>query len=331
MNYTKENCPVCGKQFTENDDIAVCPVCGTPHHRECYLERKECANTAKHAEGFEWTPSDEPQLPNIEHSFNAGTPENDKIVCPYCGRANDVGEPVCVSCGARLYGNAPENSVPFTQVPNYGNPNVVQIQPNDIIGGHTVADTAEFVQRNAEKYIPKFYKMERTGKKISFNWAAFLFSPYWFFYRKMNLIGAAFMIVSLAVSVLCTTPGVLAAMEQFNNAYQQFISGNESITQQQLNDLLMNYLTMPEMMISSAANFLLHLAAGIFGNYYYKQKVKKDISWVKESANSPEQYRILLFKRGGVSLTMVVLSAVGIYCLEQIISMVLLKIQGGGI
>ncbi len=34
-------CPVCMKKFTETDDIAVCPECGTPHHRECYLKKRK--------------------------------------------------------------------------------------------------------------------------------------------------------------------------------------------------------------------------------------------------------------------------------------------------
>ena len=38
-------------------------------------------------------------------------------------------------------------NLPNMQQP-FGN-NVIQIQPDEIIGGNTVADTAEYVQRNA--------------------------------------------------------------------------------------------------------------------------------------------------------------------------------------
>ena len=38
MRYTGETCPVCNKVFQEDDDIVVCPDCGTPHHRKCYLK-----------------------------------------------------------------------------------------------------------------------------------------------------------------------------------------------------------------------------------------------------------------------------------------------------
>ena len=42
MDYIGEICPVCGKSFTADDDIVVCPDCGTPHHRECYKTENKC-------------------------------------------------------------------------------------------------------------------------------------------------------------------------------------------------------------------------------------------------------------------------------------------------
>lgn len=35
-SYKNEKCPVCNQEFKDGDDIVTCPVCGTPHHRECY-------------------------------------------------------------------------------------------------------------------------------------------------------------------------------------------------------------------------------------------------------------------------------------------------------
>ena len=48
MKYTNYKCPVCNNQFTEDDDVVVCPECGTPHHRECYIQNGNCANADKH-------------------------------------------------------------------------------------------------------------------------------------------------------------------------------------------------------------------------------------------------------------------------------------------
>ena len=48
--YTHLPCAVCGKEFDENSDVVVCPVCGTPHHRECYKQLGHCAIIAWHEE-----------------------------------------------------------------------------------------------------------------------------------------------------------------------------------------------------------------------------------------------------------------------------------------
>ena len=42
FRYSQEKCPVCENEFTNDDDIVVCPLCGTPHHRECYKKNGEC-------------------------------------------------------------------------------------------------------------------------------------------------------------------------------------------------------------------------------------------------------------------------------------------------
>ena len=48
MKYSNYKCPICNNQFTEDDDVVVCPECGTPHHRECYVQNGNCANADKH-------------------------------------------------------------------------------------------------------------------------------------------------------------------------------------------------------------------------------------------------------------------------------------------
>ena len=54
MRYENNICDGCKKKFSETDDIVVCPVCGTPQHRECYEKNGECVNAALHESGFSW-------------------------------------------------------------------------------------------------------------------------------------------------------------------------------------------------------------------------------------------------------------------------------------
>ena len=52
--YVNVPCAKCGKPFTEDDDVVVCPDCGAPHHRSCYLEEGHCARQDQHADGSMW-------------------------------------------------------------------------------------------------------------------------------------------------------------------------------------------------------------------------------------------------------------------------------------
>ena len=52
--FLGKSCPVCRAAFKDNDNVVVCPVCGTPHHRECYLKENKCGVESFHAEGFVW-------------------------------------------------------------------------------------------------------------------------------------------------------------------------------------------------------------------------------------------------------------------------------------
>ena len=86
MDLNGQKCPACGRNFDHDDDIVVCPVCGTPQHRACWDERGECVNASRHAEGYVWQPEAagyraEPQ-PEEQTENKQGTQ-----VCPICWKA----------------------------------------------------------------------------------------------------------------------------------------------------------------------------------------------------------------------------------------------------
>lgn len=325
MNYLNEKCAVCEKDFIESDDIVVCPYCGTPHHRECYNSMGYCKNEELHSQSFEWKPSSKQAVNEPVSALNDG---HQIVFCPNCGKENPASEPVCLNCGARLYNNA---QFGFSQqpvmLPNMQNQqfstNVVQISPDDTIGGNKVSDTAEYVQMNAHRYIPKFYKMEKTGSKLSFNWAAFLFSPYWFFFRKMHIIGFVIMLLSLFVTGVCTTDRVVEASQNYYTAIEQYYAGE--ISNEQLAAVSSEIIRLPEIVIETVFSLAVKIFSGVFGNYFYKKKAEKDIAEIKTKADTPETYRFMLFKQGGISGLMCGLSIVGYYCAEQILGMLLSK------
>ena len=112
MRYTDIICSVCNKPFTENDDVVVCPVCGTPHHRTCWAREGHCANEALHEQGFAWQfPEDKDPLKQLdEQKKKAHSPAPDfsfkngeKVVeCPRCGALNYENDAFCMKCHAPL-------------------------------------------------------------------------------------------------------------------------------------------------------------------------------------------------------------------------------------
>ena len=85
QNFLGNKCPYCGKNFTAEDNIVVCPECGTPHHRDCYKEHSACANEEKHGENFEWKNA---AVPPVHKHEPAGQENGGITVCPNCGREN---------------------------------------------------------------------------------------------------------------------------------------------------------------------------------------------------------------------------------------------------
>ena len=51
-DYTGKKCTVCDRSFSRDDDIVVCPDCGTPYHRECYLEKGERFPATQHSGSY---------------------------------------------------------------------------------------------------------------------------------------------------------------------------------------------------------------------------------------------------------------------------------------
>jgi len=62
------------------------------------------------------------------------------------------------------------------------------------------ADLATFFGPHSDKYLRVYDKLNAKPGSLSFNWPAFSLAFVWFFYRKLYLIGAVFMIVPLVMA-----------------------------------------------------------------------------------------------------------------------------------
>lgn len=110
--YTGNHCPVCEQAFTDEDDIVVCPDCGTPYHRACWQKVGVCMHKSEHAAGFEWQPEFGPDAEKAAH----------EATCPNCGTHNQPGAAQCSHCGCPLPkddGPRPDPKDEDAQVPIY--------------------------------------------------------------------------------------------------------------------------------------------------------------------------------------------------------------------
>ena len=107
MDFIGEKCAACHEVFTADDDIVVCPDCGSPHHRDCYMKEKKCANADKHLSGYKWARN------KSTDSEGTGVKQQDITVrvCPVCKLPNLPESERCVRCGARLEDASAENGM----------------------------------------------------------------------------------------------------------------------------------------------------------------------------------------------------------------------------
>ena len=188
VQYTGKTCLICKQIFDDNDDIVVCPECGTPYHRDCY--RKEgCQNTELHRTGGSWQDTAEP---------SEGAEK-----CPNCGTELREGAQFCDRCGSPVgtAGRIPsyrgrfgqnmqggmQGAMGFTEFSEDGR-TVLTAGPADVLEEDvTVDEMSRFVGSNKQYYLPRFVLMNRLNMKISFNLAAFFFPEAYLAYRKMYL------------------------------------------------------------------------------------------------------------------------------------------------
>lgn len=344
MNYTGIECPVCNEKFNNNDDdVVVCPVCGTPHHRSCWQTNGCCKNEDKHAEGFIWQM---PELTAPETPEISPKAENSKI-CPRCGEKNAMYEPVCTRCGERLKANTQtiHDQIPFGNNQPFGNQNAYgeTFNPNNFspyqnvyaadartvygesarIDDVPVTEVAEYVQKDSNKYIGKFLNMQEKKTKLSWNWSAFLCSVYWCFYRKLTGCGLALVAILFSCSLLSsvvpsfvyekfqpeTYEAYVQAVTEFSVEAEKFANSREASDEyiQSFMKVALSPVLKTSLIMQMATTLLISVIFGFLGNYFYRKKVIKDITKIRQVAVDSMSYHMYIQHRGGVSIANVLL------------------------
>ena len=274
FRYSNQKCPVCENEFLTTDDIVVCPLCGTPHHRDCYKKNGECGNYDKHSEGFRWTPEEanlqQPEQPEKEQQ---DAPEQPPIN-PFFG-AN-----------------------PLSQFPQELEDNV------------STEEVAGFVQIHAIKYLSNFFYTK--SNKKTFSWAAFFFTPYWFFYRKMYKLGAIFMALSLLLTVgfniLPPVQTLYNDMTEWTEKYS--VENADDLTEEEMAQaykeqqefILGNPTGSVLIMVQGALSLAVQIFVGFKANKWYYNHTVTNIKKIKAEEQDSQKQKLLFFKSGGCSV-----------------------------
>ena len=305
LNTEGVSCVRCHAYLFPEDDIVYCPVCGAPHHRECYNQLGHCALEEFHGTDRQY---DKVKAREEEQAAaempNTGENAEGLITCQMCHEKYDFALNACPKCGAPNIAKAGGSFVNFDFLG--GVP-----ADYDIGDGITADEAKRFVAANTPRYIPKFAVLNAKNK-LSWNWLAFLFPCGWMLSRKMYKNGVVAGLLTVISSLF-----YLPFMNAINN-----LGTTPGETQAQIIQSIYEHLPKMGAAVIAAllAGFVLNIAvrilSALFGDYLYKQYAISSIKTIRaESEDMDYDYR----KKGGVNIFLFLLGTMAVQYLPALI------------
>ena len=284
MDYKNEICNGCNQPIKEDDDIVVCPVCGTPQHRSCWIANGECVNSSLHADGFVWQksqPAETQEQPKAEKTEPNTVPVMGKMPA-FDQLAQEAQNLEAIFLKDQL------------------------AHKDEEFDGISVTDAGYYLQSGAHRYIRRF----RKGRKLGWNWGAFIFAPAWFFYRRLYKFGAIFLalVVSLNLFSYSFLEKIDIQMQEVYTVMEKYIA-QEGSTAAASEKLMENqeFMTAYTAMAKNMGIYLLITAvipnavAALIADSLVKKKMKEDIEAAKEASDETQMQRSLIISKGGVA------------------------------
>ncbi len=324
MDYIGHKCQACDSTFKVGDDVVVCPECGTPHHRECYINLGHCVNEDKHQEGFDYLESLKEEKVSANNS-STSQDENDFTLkeCDVCKAKNPSQAFFCSRCGSPLNeksqqnentenkstDNEGDNKTEDTSTPFSGMPNVVLFDPlagvkpeTDLGDSVTVGECAKFVKQNTPYFIAVFNNLKKFNR-TRFNFCAAIFSGGYLLYRKMYKLGAIITAIEAVIMM------VTAYLNSYINNTPAFTKVFEAYASYDLNAVMSSLSTLStyDVFVFYLDSFLsiltivISVLLGIFANRVYFKHCKKQINKIKSSSENPMDIDATLKQKGGVN------------------------------
>ena len=152
-------------------------------------------------------------------------------------------------------------------------------------------------------------------KKITFNWAAFFFSPYWLFFRKLWKAGLIFMGLMLAVALPFTSK-----VEAFTTAYQAYSEAIYTSSQADITAALQNAASaMIPILPMLGIQFAMHIIAGFIANPLYKRSVVAKVKKLRAEFPDDRAFEAATMRKGGTSILLAFTGYIGYYIVYNLL------------
>lgn len=266
LDIKGQKCAVCTSYLFEDDDIVYCPVCGAPHHRDCYNAVGKCGLEQFHGTEAQYKKPVAEKTDNSPAQPPMTEREGPARKCRMCGEELSGSDRFCPQCGFSADGQSASPFVPFSPVVK-----TAEINDNtEIAEGVTALEASKIVLSNPFRYIPKFLTLNE-NKKTSWNWAAFILPGAWFAFRKMykeSIITTVLMIMTLLFNI------------PFNLAILQLPAAESTVnTALELGSYYAQYIdqigTLPVILALAGMviSVVIRIVCAVYGDWIYKNRV----------------------------------------------------------
>lgn len=323
--YEGFSCSSCDKPFEKSDDIVVCPTCGAPHHRDCWKAEGHCHFESTHGTAEQWSRENANSTQKATQKPSA----EEFQTCQSCGTKNSIYAEFCSRCGKELqaadwdshtstdanekppvsdFGGYGEYRPFHATMPDAGIPDFTDID------GVSAKEIRCFVGSNSPYYVSKFHKLSKKRGCFSWNWAAFLLTPYWLWFRKQHVSGSIVLFFEGVRNIVTAffLYGFLGITSLSNNREMidrlEVLSSNDSFRRW----AMILYLFV---ILDVLARFFF----GAFGNYLYFRAARKRILKLRGKANENA-----LIASGGTSVMLAIISYVLLYAISTISNFIFL-------
>lgn len=296
-NQIKDKCPICGGYLFDDDDIVYCPVCGAPHHRDCWKTVGHCGLAQTHGTQDQYK---KPREQSTE-TENPQETEKNANVCSVCGKETPSDAPFCPYCGtpSKKYGDNENANIPFAGV--FKNAYTLRPDPyggldkNSELDGVKVSVLARFVSFAPNKLLPKFKAFLATKKRACWNWMGFLSPCSHALFRKMHILSLMYILTDLIGFVL---------LAPFYYSLSSITMPVNSTTAQLMDLITQNplkYFTVSSLILAVLGVIVLlgvRIFAGLFDDWLYMRHCTDTIKKIKSDKSLDFEEEVL--QKGGV-------------------------------